>query len=502
MNTMFSKLKVLLFQNKGTKQIIVKNLFWLTSTQVASRFIRAAIIIYAARILGASEYGVFSYALGLVGFFSIFADVGINSILTREAVQNPERRSHYFATAFWIKLILLAITGILVISLAPHFSKIGAASVLIPIIVFLSIFDGIRELAIAFIRATEKMEIEALIIILTNIAVTAVGFIALFYSPTIKTFTLAYVGGAGVGMLISIIILRKEFAKIFSHFRIDLVWPIINAAMPIAFVILASIFMVNTDVLMLGWWRTPQEIGFYTSAQKIFQTLNVLPAILASVFFPTISKLIGQKKNDDVRYLTEKGVTSLLLLCAPMAVGGIILAKPIITLLYGPTYLPATVVFQIFIATAIFFPAALIANLVLAYHKQKNVVKYIFLANITNIILGLLLIPRFGIVGASIATGIAQIISTVSIWMIVKKVNNFYTLRYLKNIGASVILMGFISFVFDKFGLHVLPNIIISGAIYFFLLLILKEPSTKEILVIAKKATTRLFIPESRTESL
>lgn len=497
---MFSKLRVLLFQNKGTKQTIAKNFFWLTFAQVASRFIRAAIIIYAARILGANEYGVFSYAIGLVGFFSIFADVGINSILTREAVQNPENRSDYFATAFWLKLVLLVVTSTLVISLAPHFSKIEAAVALIPIIIFLSIFDGIRELAIAFVRATEKMEIEALIIILTNIFITVAGFIALFYSPTVKTFAVTYVGSAGIGTLISVIMLRKEFAKIFSHFRMELIRPIVNAATPIALVALAGIFMVNTDVLMLGWLRTAQEIGFYSSAQKIFQTLNTLPSILASAFFPTISRLVGQKKNDEVKYLTEKGVTSLLLLSVPLAIGGIILAKPIIILLYGPAYAPATVVFQIFVATAIFFPSALISNLVLAYNKQKDVVKFIFLANFANILLNLFLIPRFGIAGASVATCIAQTVSVFAVWTIVKKVNNFHTLRYLKHIGISAALMGLISFAFNKFGLHVLPNIIISSAIYFFLLLILKEPTTKEVLVIAKKAIIRFGLAEPPAE--
>ncbi|MEK7089705.1 MAG: flippase [Patescibacteria group bacterium] len=497
---MFTKLRTLLLQNKSTKQTIVKNFFWLTFAQVASRFIRAAIIIYAARILGAGEYGVFSYALGLVGFFSIFADVGINSILTREAAQNQEKRSDYFATAFWIKLILLTLTSILVISLAPHFSKIEAALTLIPIVVFLSIFDGVRELTIAFVRAAEKMELEALIIILTNITITVIGFIALFYSPTVKAFVLAYVGSAGIGTLISIIILRKEFAKIFSHFRMELVRPIIDAAMPIALVVLAGIFMVNTDILFLGWLRTSQEIGLYSSAQKIFQTLNTLPGILASAFFPTISKLVGQKRNEEVRYITEKGVTILLLLSAPIAIGGVILAKPIIVLLYGPTYAPAAIVFQIFVATAIFFPSALIANLILAYNKQKSVVKYIFLANLANILLNLLLIPHFGIAGASIATGIAQTISVFAGWMIVKKTNNFHTLRYLKHIGISVAIMGFASFVLNKFGLHVLFNVVISGALYFFLLYILKEPTIKEVLVIARKAVTRFGLSEPPAE--
>ena len=356
-----------MLQNKGTKQTIVKNFFWLTFAQVASRLIRAAIIIYAARILGAEGYGVFSYALGLVGFFSIFADVGINSILTREAAQNQEKRSDYFATAFWIKLILLTLTSTLVISLAPHFSKIEAAITLIPIIVFLSIFDGIRELTIAFVRAAVKMELEALIIILTNITITVIGFIALFYSPTVKTFALAYVGSAGIGTLISIAILKKEFAKIFSHFRMELVRPIIDAAMPIALVVLAGIFMVNTDILFLGWLRTAQEIGF-TPQHKRFSNNQLVSINIGKRILSNNLQISRTKRNDEV-YLTEKSVTSLLLL---YAIGSWRnnSAEPI-SYYYTVTYIPASVV-QIFIATAIFFPLLIDSQSCLGISQAKK----------------------------------------------------------------------------------------------------------------------------------
>jgi len=488
---MFSRIKALLFENRGTKQTIVKNFFWLTSAQIASRFIRAAIIIYAARTLGAAGYGVFSYALGLAGFFSIFADIGIGSILTREAAQKPEHRTHYLVTSLWIKLFLLLGTVLAIIFIAPHFSKIEAAKALIPIVAFLIVFDGIRDLSIAFVRALEKMEIEAFITIFMNVAITVTGFLVLSYVATAKAFTFAYVGSAGAGMLAAIIILRKEFSKIFSHFRKKLVRQIMNAAMPIAFISLVGAFMFNTDLVMLGWWRTSTEIGFYSAAQKIIQVLYTLPGILASVFFPTISRLVGQKKDAEIKSLTERGITSLLLIAIPLTVGGIILAKPIINLLYGQEYAPATGVFQILIFTTLLFPSALIANLVLSYNKQRDAVKFVALASFGNIFLNILLIPRFGIVGAAIATSLAQLTVSGCTWLMMKRVNNFYTLRHLKKISLAVLIMGTASFFLNKFGLHVLPSIIISGLIYFFALLVLKERVVKEIIVMAKQAIKR-----------
>ncbi|MCH7551975.1 oligosaccharide flippase family protein [Patescibacteria group bacterium] len=103
-------------------------------------------------------------------------------------------------------------SSLLVFFLAPQFSGIEAAKVIIPFVALLVIFDGVRDLTIAFMRAKNKMEIEALITVITNISITVFGFIILYFSATAKAFTLSYVASAGIGTLAAIFILKKEFS--------------------------------------------------------------------------------------------------------------------------------------------------------------------------------------------------------------------------------------------------------------------------------------------------
>ncbi|MEK7086796.1 MAG: flippase [Patescibacteria group bacterium] len=485
------KLKELLFQNKSTRQTITKNIFWLSFSQIVSRLIRAGIIIYAARVLGAAEYGIFSYALGLAAFFTVFADIGIGAILTREAAQKPAERSEYFATSLFLKSLLLAGTALLIIFVAPHFSKIEAAKALIPLVAFLTIFDGLRDLSVAFLRAKEKMEFEALIIITMNLAITVFGFLILSRYATARALTFAYVASTGFGMLLAIFILRDEFKKIFASFRKNLVRPIMNAALPIAVISLVGAFMLNTDLIMLGWWRSAQEIGFYSAGQKIIQVLYTLPAILASALFPTMARFAAQKKDEEVGRITEKGLTSTLLIALPLALGGIILAKPIITLLYGREYLPAVNSFRVLTATLIiYFPSVLIPNLILAYNKQKKVVPFIAAGSASNIIFNTILIPPLGIIGASIATFFAQLTSNLPIWIMVRKIVHFQLLRNLKKIFAGVLLMGATNLILVASGAHVLLNIALSGSVYFLALFLFKEKLIMEGLAMLKKAKT------------
>ncbi len=473
---MARRIRELLFQNRSTRQTVTKNIFWLSLSQIASRFIRAGIIIYAARALGAAEYGVFSYALGLAAFFTIFADIGIGSILTREATQKPEKRSEYFATSLFLKTLLLFGTAILIVFVAPHFSKIEAAKALIPLVAFLTVFDGLRDLSVAYLRAKEKMEFEAIIIVSMNLMITVAGFLILSHYATAKALTFSYVASTGFGTLVAILILRDEFRKIFSNFRKILLKPIIKAALPIAAISLVGAFMLNTDLIMLGWWRNAAEIGYYSAAQKIIQVLYTLPAILASALFPVMSRLVGQKKEAEVGLITEKGITSTLLIAAPLAVGGVLLAKPIITFLYGNEYLPAASSFQILITTLlIYFPSVLLPNLILAYDKQKKVVPFVAMGSASNIIFNALLIPRFGIVGSSIATFIAQLTSNLPIWIMVKKIVHFSVLRNLKKILVAVSIMALINLVSNALHVQVLINIALSGIVYFLILYFLKE---------------------------
>jgi len=479
---MIARIKSFLFENRAIRQTVTKNIFWLSIGQIVGRLFRGLIIIYAARVLGTIEYGVFAYVLSLAGFFMIFSDIGVNQILTKEVAKKPEEDTYYFATTFWIKLVLLIFTAILIIFLTPYFSKIEAAKKLLPFIALLSVFDGLRELSVAFFRAKEKMELEALVTSVTNLSFAIFGFVILSLMANTKALTFTYILSAGLGAMAGIIILRKYFGKIISFFRKDLIKEILTSAWPIAFLGIIGIFMLNTDIVMLGFFRTSQEVGLYSAGQRIIQLLYTLPMILAISFFPILSRFIGQKDNVKTRLLMERGMVAVFFLAIPIAVGGVILGKEIINFLYGSEYLAATFSFQILILTVLLiFPAMLIGNYILAYNKQRKITPYAILGAVGNIVLNAILIPRFGIVGAAVATLSSQIIYYSLTWRLAKKINNFLTLCYLKKIIAAAILMGILNFVLNKFELSLILNIVISAGFYFYLLHLFKENIISEI---------------------
>ncbi len=486
---MINNLKNLLFINRSVKQTIIKNVFWLSASQIGSRLIRAAIIIYAARILGAAEYGIFSYVLSLAGFFTIFADLGVSPLMTREIASHPEKRSLYFANALRVKTILISITAALIIFIAPKFSNIEEAVGLLPFVALLVFFDNLRDFIFAYFRGIEKMEREAFLTVLMNTAIAVTGFIVLNFYKTAGALLFSYIASVVILSIAAIYFIKNLIAGIFKDFDKEIFKQFVRDSWPLAFTSLFGIFMLNIDIIMLGWWRTPEEIGYYSASQRIVQILYTMPAIIASAVFPAISRFIKNKDIEKTRLLNEKTMSALYFAAIPMAIGGIILANPIIEFLFGKEYLPASISFQILIITLLIqFPAAILSNLVIAHNQQKQLFKYACAGSISNVVFNALFIPILGIAGSAIATIIALTTYYTPIWLKIKQIENFYTFRHLKKIIIAGIIMGIFGYAANRvLGLNVLANITACAAIYFIALYLMKEKIIEEIKLLFEK---------------
>ncbi len=484
---MFKKLKSLLFQNQGTKQTIIKNIFWLSASQVGSRLLRAIIIIYAARVLGAAEYGIFSYVIGLAAFFTIFSDIGVSTILTKDVANHPEKRLTYFSTSFLIKFCLLFITAFLIIFIAPHFSKIEEANALIPWVALIVFLDGLRDFIVAYLRGRERMELEAFLIIAMNIAIVIIGFASLNISSTSQSLLFAYIISIAFSTILAFIVIKKYFFKIFLFFDKEVAIKTLNSCWPIAFSCILGAFMLNIDILMLGWWRTAAEIGYYAAGQRIVQVFYTLPGLLASGIFPTLSRLARQNDRNKLKNLNEKSMAIVFAIVFPLIAGGLILGNPIFNFLFGQEYSSGIPAFQVLmLSLLLIFPGTLITNIIIAHNQQKKFIVYVAAGAIGNVLFNALLIPKYGIIGSSIATCIALSIYYGLSWIRLKKIDNFEIFKHIKKIVIATIFMSIISFLLNRLQIQVLINIFISGLAYFAFLYLLKEPLIEEVKSILK----------------
>ncbi|MST04089.1 MAG: flippase [Candidatus Pacebacteria bacterium] len=415
------KLKSFLFENKTSAQTITKNSFWLFLGQMVSRALRAILVIYSARVLGVSGWGAFSYALGIVTMLTVFSDFGINALITRQGA-NQEKRDQYIVTSLGIKIGLIIILSIGAIFFAQNFAKLEEAKIIIPLLLFVFIFDTLRDLGSAITRSMEKMQIESALNILTNASILIFGILFLYKEASVSNLAIAYSLGSLIGFSACFFILRKNFTNLKANFKPELIIEIIKSAWPYGMLIIMGIVMLNTDIIILGSVATAEAVGYYSSGQKLIQLLYVIPTLIGISAFPQLARF-AQSAPEKARAILKKTVLVSVLMAVFFVSILLPLSKFIIQAAFGDQYLKSIPVFQILIfSLLVVFPSSILGQAIFAYKKERYFIWISLVTILGNALLDLILIPKYGIEGAAYATLIMQTITGIFLIAEVNKI--------------------------------------------------------------------------------
>ena len=475
------KLKSFFFENTNTKQTIVKNTFWLFLSETSGRLLKMGLIVYAARVLGASGWGLFSYAISVASLLTMFADIGISDLVIREITQKKEGYRTFISTALLLKVIVLTVSTFLVIFVSPFISQIPEANSLFFLIALILFFDSMRELGLSINRASEKMERDMVVKVATNASIFILGVLLLKTQLAPESIALAYAIGSFVGFVMITVIIWKDLGALFAKVDLKIFKVIIKTTWPFVFITLIGVIMGNIDIYMLGVWKNAEEIGLYASVQRIQQFIMIIPSTIAVAVFPLMSRLANSDKTQ-LKTTLEKTLSLIMLVGIPISLGGILLADQLILKVFGEGYVGAIPIFQVFMSMLLIsFPLVLLSNAIFAQNKQRSLAPAYSLGILANILFNLLLIPKFGAVGASVATLISTGTITVFIWMKLEIINDFKILGNLKKSFLANLIMTCFVFIFGYFEMSVVLNIFVSAVIYLSALLLLKESILKDL---------------------
>ncbi|MEN9342169.1 MAG: hypothetical protein RIQ54_425 [Candidatus Parcubacteria bacterium] len=478
------------FKNQTTGQTILKNSFWLFWGSVVSRIIKSLIIIYAARVLGAAGWGAFSYTLSLAALLTIFIDFGINGLITRESSgANSDRRDSYFVTALVIKSLFLLFVLVGVFFIAPYFVHEHRILTLLPLMALIVGFDSLRDFGAALSRGFEKMEIEAFIQIATNILIVVAGFIALRISATEESLAWGYALGTGVGMVLAFVPFASYFRNFRAKFSLSLVWSILARSWSLGVMSLLGSLLINTDMIMIGWYRSLEDVGIYSAANRIVQLVYILPAPIATAFFPQLVRAFGDPKR--FSFILQKSFLILTLLSVPFTIGGALLSGQILQFLYGTKYDAGAASFILLNLTYIpIFFGITMSNALFAAQRERALLFAAIFSFLGNFILNLFLIPRFGITGSAAST----LINLTLNWFFMMYLLGHGAWKHIflgtRNIFIAGCIMGGVIVLCNYLSFPVIATIAIASCVYFLALLLSKEKTIFEAFGFLRKGVS------------
>ena len=436
---------------------------------------------YASRILLPSGIGKVNFANSIIEYFVMFAALGVVSYATREVAKIRDDNHKLNAFSREILLINCISTAISYIALFICFifvDKFNEYRILIIVTASKILFStlGIEWLY----RAKEEYGY----ITLRQIIFQIISLILLFsFVKTPDDYVIYAAIGvfANVGSNVLNLIYSRRFINVFEKTKLQLkkhIKPIIT------FFGITCAGKINNalDAVMLGFLASDTAVGLYSAAIKICRMVFELITSVVSSFLPRTSYYIEKNQMDEYKKIIEKVFGGTFFFAIPSAFGLFFLCEPIIVIFSGDQYLSAIPSMKIMSFSIIFSCAnSFLNNLIITpQRKEKFTLISQISAAICNIILNILLIKKYEVLGAAIATLIVEIVLVAVIlipsFKFLKNKNNLFAL--CKIIIGSVTMFIVLYFTCNTIENHILKivlSLIIGGITYILCETILKN---------------------------
>ncbi len=446
----------------NTAQRIVKNTASLLFSGIVSQLIGFVVMVYLARVLGPGDFGKINFAIAIIAYFMLLADFGLPLLGIREIAGDRGKVINYAGDILTMRLCLSFFSFGLLAVMTYFLNKPIEIKYLI-VLYGLGLIPSALLLDWAF-QGVEKMEYIGIGRIL-SIGIY-LGLIVSFIKSSNQLLFIPPFQVIGnliaAGLLFSIFI--KKFGKPRFRFNVSSWKKVFMQALPIGISIIMIQLIYNIDTVMLGFMRSNAEIGYYNAAYKIILPLIMVGAVYFDAIFPITAKYY-KTSLDSLKKLQSYTAKLMVIIALPLAVGGTILSKPIMNLLYGPKYNNGIIAFQILIwAVALIYLNTIYAKGMWACNKQGVFLKIVSAQAIVNILLNFILIPELGIVGSAISTVSSELFGFPFYYWQFNKVVNVPIHNYIVRPLFAATIMG----VFLKFLVNLNIFFLMFGGIFIY----------------------------------
>jgi len=356
--------------------------------------------------LGPEKYGLLSYANTLSWLFMLVASLGLDSIVVRELVRSSDKQGAILGTSFILKLIAVLIM-LFVVSFVGFLSEDSHVFLMVVIISSGFIFQpllvidlfyqsNVKSGVVVFVKSFQILS--SAIIKLLLVCGTA----DLIWFAVVVVFDFMVLG---LGILCVYLFQGGGFRGWAWDKTVAI--NLIRSGFPLLLSgVVVSIYM-KIDQLMIGEMLGLASVGVYAVAVQLSEAWAFIPVVISISLRPVI---VAAKESGSIKYseIMSKlyGYMIWIALCISFVVT--FFASEIIDILFGSEYKAAAAVLSVHVWSAVFlFLGVVSGNYLLAEKLHWRSFFRTLSGAIINIILNLILIPRFGLVGAAWSTVVA-----------------------------------------------------------------------------------------------
>lgn len=439
---------------------------------------------YVARIISPSGIGKVAFVNSVLSYFIYIASLGIPSYGLRECAKlrnDKEKLSKTFQELLIINLVSTMFAYILLFIVIISVNKLYNYKILF-LIMSSQIF--LNSIGVEWLyQALEEYSYITIRSVLFKVIGVLLTFILIKSPDDILLYGFLTIFAASANYICNFINIHKYITfKKFKNYNLKKHFKPIFSLLTVSIII--SIY-ANFDIVMLGFISSEYEVGLYNAALKIKSILLSLSTAITAVMIPRISYYIQNKDEKGINKLLIKSLQISLLIAFPVCIYCLLFSKNILLFVCGISYIEAENTLKLLM---ILILPLILTNLfgnqiLIPFGKENRFSQSVFIGMWINLILNLLLIPKYGASGAAFGSIITEIWNVF--WMShnekkYKKlfIKNIKFLNYLFSITVSSLGSIIVYMLCQKYGIFI--QLVLTSIVYFttyyIILIILKEP--------------------------
>ena len=451
---------------------IAKNTSYFTLALILQKVITFSYFVILARNFLPEDLGKYYFAISFTTIFSIFIDLGLANVLTREVAKDQAKAGKFLSNVLAIKIpltILSLLAALLVINLLgyPNFTKY-----LVYISCVSMILDSFTLAFFATLRGFHNLIYESVGAVFFQVVVLFFGFLVIKNNLGLAWQMSVLALASVANFLYAALVIFRLKIKIFQPIDAKIIKPLILLVIPFALYGVFQRLYTYLDTVLLSVLAGDEYVGLYQIAFKIIFALQFLPMAFIASVYPAFSNYWVNNK-EQLMITFERAMNYLIIISLPISFGIISISDKIISI-FKPEYIAAVPLLNLNMIALIFlFINYPIGSLLNACDRQKRNTTNMAITLAVSLLLNIILIPKYQALGASITVVISSAVMFILGLIVVSQIIKFRVVKitsvFIKALISSLIMLSFV-LLFKPF-INIFLLVALAGIIYFLIML-------------------------------
>jgi O-antigen/teichoic acid export membrane protein len=375
--------------------------------RIANLALGVVVTLVLVHALGNSSFGLWSTIFAITQITSSFGELGLSQIAVSRAASEPEREPDWLGALLSLRLLLafpITLASIVAVLLLVSDHEGRVAGTLISLVLLVG---AAGTLSVVF-QLRVRNHISMAILTMNSIVWGAGVVVVAILSGGIIAFAAVFLAVAVFTTGVTAV-LASRIAVVRMH-EVRRLWrPLLRVGLGLGAAGILVTLYVKLDQILVFKIAGSRQAGFYGADYRLLDQIQFIPTSVLTTLFPLIAAA-NPDNRERVRNLLQMTAEYLTMASLPILAFTIVAARPIVTLLFGQEFAQAAPALPILAGAFVSISFGyLVGNMVVILELQRQFLRYAAIGLVINVVLNILLIPRYGFLAAAWITLLTEV---------------------------------------------------------------------------------------------